>query len=202
MGIKERKERERQQFRDMVIEKSYELLRAEGLVGLSMRKLADLLEYSPTKLYREFENKRDILLLVGGDIVRRQNAVIATVSGDLEPEEYLRTVTRVVAEHYTREPSSADVIRAIRYPEQDNNIPEHFLESARLYRSALEACKFPALKEKRSMDRAQRLTQVLLHGSLSLLGRENSDSERETVVTLIDTGLATLMAGWRQPINV
>lgn len=50
MGILERKEKQREEIRKMILEASMQLFVKEGFENVSIRKIADLVEYSPTTL--------------------------------------------------------------------------------------------------------------------------------------------------------
>lgn len=56
MGIKERRERERVDTREKILEAARELFIQKGYDGVSMRKVADKVEYSPTAIYVHFVN--------------------------------------------------------------------------------------------------------------------------------------------------
>lgn len=81
MGIRERKERHRQTLRQQVLDVAEELFAADGYENVSMRKIADRIEYSPTTIYRLFRNKTDLMeqvLAQGYQGVReRYEAVLA-----------------------------------------------------------------------------------------------------------------------------
>ena len=61
MGILERKEKQRDEIRKMILEASMQLFVKEGFENVSIRKIADLVEYSPTTLYIYFKDKNEIL---------------------------------------------------------------------------------------------------------------------------------------------
>ena len=48
MGTKERRAREKEQLRRQIIDAARELFVSEGYANVSMRKIADKIEYSPT----------------------------------------------------------------------------------------------------------------------------------------------------------
>ena len=62
MGIKERKERDAHNMRQRILEAAMDLFSKEGYEGVSMRRIADKIEYSAGTIYRYFENKDDIML--------------------------------------------------------------------------------------------------------------------------------------------
>ena len=60
MGVKERREREKSEVRDKILDAARELFLAEGYEGVSMRKVADRIEYTPTTIYGYFADKEDL----------------------------------------------------------------------------------------------------------------------------------------------
>lgn len=62
MGIKERREREKQYVRTMIMKIVNQLVSEEGWSGVTIRKIAEEIEYSPPIIYEHFESKEAILL--------------------------------------------------------------------------------------------------------------------------------------------
>jgi AcrR family transcriptional regulator len=60
MGIKERHERDRTRIRQSILTAARELFVAEGYRHVSMRKIAERIEYSPAAIYSYFPAKDDI----------------------------------------------------------------------------------------------------------------------------------------------
>lgn len=61
MSIKERKEREREEMRDLILQAGSEIIRTEGLANLSIRKIATKIDYSPAIIYHYFHDKDDLI---------------------------------------------------------------------------------------------------------------------------------------------
>lgn len=61
MGITERKEKQKTEIRKMILDASMKLFVEQGFANVSIRKIADLIEYSPTTVYLYFKDKDDIL---------------------------------------------------------------------------------------------------------------------------------------------
>jgi len=61
MGIKERQERQREEMRSLILQGAGEIIAQEGLDSLSIRKIAQRIEYSPAIIYHYFSNKDHIL---------------------------------------------------------------------------------------------------------------------------------------------
>lgn len=62
MGIVERKIRQKEEFRASILEAAWLQVLTEGWQSLSIRKIADAIEYSVPVIYSHFENKEAILL--------------------------------------------------------------------------------------------------------------------------------------------
>ncbi|GEL68330.1 TetR/AcrR family transcriptional regulator [Myxococcus virescens] len=60
MGIAERKERQRAELREQILRVARDIVVKEGFPALSMRKLAEAVEYAPATLYLHFENREAI----------------------------------------------------------------------------------------------------------------------------------------------
>lgn len=87
MGIKERKEREREKQRDLILQAAEEIFTEEGLEKLSIRKIANRIEYSPAIIYHYFQDKEDIInhLMVRG--YRKIISPLSTVQDSSEQSE-------------------------------------------------------------------------------------------------------------------
>ena len=60
MGVKERREREKSETRDSILDAARELFVTEGYEGVSMRRVAERIEYSPTAIYVHFKDKNEL----------------------------------------------------------------------------------------------------------------------------------------------
>jgi AcrR family transcriptional regulator len=60
MGIAERKEKQKLEIRKMILDASMKLFVDQGFEHVSIRKIADLIEYSPTTVYLYFKDKDEI----------------------------------------------------------------------------------------------------------------------------------------------
>ncbi|MNJ93957.1 Bacterial regulatory protein, tetR family [compost metagenome] len=62
MGIAERKIRQKEEFRASILEAAWLQVLTDGWQSLSIRKIADAIEYSIPVIYNHFDNKEAILL--------------------------------------------------------------------------------------------------------------------------------------------
>ena len=63
MGVKERRAKQKGQLRQQIMDAARDILVREGYDGLSMRKVAERIDYSPTAIYLHFKDRDDLDLL-------------------------------------------------------------------------------------------------------------------------------------------
>jgi AcrR family transcriptional regulator len=61
MGVIERREREKQELRQQILDTARALFAAEGYEAVTMRKIAEAIEYSPTAIYLYFKDKDELI---------------------------------------------------------------------------------------------------------------------------------------------
>jgi len=61
LGPRERREREREEIRTKILDAARELFVREGYEAVTMRRIADRIEYSPTAIYFHFRDKETLL---------------------------------------------------------------------------------------------------------------------------------------------
>lgn len=58
MGVHERRQREKESVRANILQAAFNLAKTEGWASLSMRKIADAIEYSAPVVYDHFEIRK------------------------------------------------------------------------------------------------------------------------------------------------
>src|SRR5215471_8502554 len=61
MGTSQRREREKEQLRTKILDAARELFAQHGYEAVTMRKVADRIEYSPTAIYFHFKDKSELV---------------------------------------------------------------------------------------------------------------------------------------------
>jgi len=81
MGITERKEREKGEMRKLILKAAMKLFLEEGYYNVTIRKIADKIEYSPATIYLYFKDKDEILYALHNDgfeeLYKRQQKVLS-----------------------------------------------------------------------------------------------------------------------------
>lgn len=87
MGIVARKEKQKQEIRQLILDASMKLFVEEGFSHVSVRKIAERIQYSPTTLYLYFKDKNEILFHCcesGFEKMLEQNRSLALIGNPLE----------------------------------------------------------------------------------------------------------------------
>lgn len=84
MGIKERQERDREAVRRSILDAARDLFVTEGYRNVSIRKVAEKIEYSPAALYGYFPSKDDIFYALAEEGFRLLHGDTPENAGDLD----------------------------------------------------------------------------------------------------------------------
>src|SRR5918993_5445345 len=82
MGIKERQERDRAAVRTAILDAARDLFVTEGYRNVSMRKIADRIEYSRAAIYSYFPSKDDIFFALAEEGFRK---MAEQIGGAVQP---------------------------------------------------------------------------------------------------------------------
>jgi len=95
----ERREREKQELRQLILQAAGDLFLEQGYEGFSLRHVAERIGYSPGTIYLHFEDKDDVLFRVAdeGFIEFGQRLAVAAASTD-DPAERLRALGKAYIE--------------------------------------------------------------------------------------------------------
>src|SRR5579871_878581 len=184
MGVKERRDREKSETRDKILDAARELFATEGYEGVSMRKVAEKIEYSPTAIYVHFADKNELFReLCHQDFARLaqvfQSSVIST-----DPVERIRQIGEIYIDFGMRYPNHYKFMFMTPHPEHDlddedremHGNPEKdayaFLKSA--VQQAIDAGCFR--EELRDAEAVSQTLWAAVHGGVSLDIAERCDA--------------------------
>lgn len=101
MGIAERRERERGELRDKIVEAARDIVAEDGLDAISMRAIGERIEYSPGTIYLHFRDKdellREIVTVANKLLAKTAREELAKLSPDAEPLDQYRAMGRAYA---------------------------------------------------------------------------------------------------------
>jgi AcrR family transcriptional regulator len=92
MGVRERQDRERETVRRAILDAARDLFVSEGYTQVSIRKIAERIEYSPAAIYGYFESKDDIFFALAEEGFRSLFSRRLTADESLDPLERVRRI--------------------------------------------------------------------------------------------------------------
>lgn len=90
MGVKERQEREREAVARAILDAARDLFVAEGYRNVSIRKIAERIEYSPASIYSYFPSKDDIFFSLAEEGFRVLCAPNESCAKQVDPLQAIR----------------------------------------------------------------------------------------------------------------
>lgn len=92
MSIKDRRSREKEELKQKILESAFRIVNQMGYHALTIRKLAEEIEYSPRTIYLYYADKEDLLraIVEYGFSFTVKNLEANDFYKDLSPEEHLK----------------------------------------------------------------------------------------------------------------
>jgi AcrR family transcriptional regulator len=119
MGVRERREREKSETREKILDAARELFVTEGYEGVSMRRVAEKIEYSPTAIYVHFADKQELFRELCHEDYARLAQVFQSSVISSEPVERLKQIGAIYAEFGARYPNHYKFMFMTPHPEHE-----------------------------------------------------------------------------------
>jgi AcrR family transcriptional regulator len=105
MGAKERRERDRQETRDRILDAARAMFVKDGVDAVTMRAIAEKIEYTPTAIYHHFEDKHALLRELASHDLRALMQAFQQIGRIEDPIERLRRLGRAYIRFGLEHPS-------------------------------------------------------------------------------------------------
>ena len=94
MAIAQRKERQKEELRGKILQAAKELFMQKGYEDISIRSIAEKIEYSPTTIYLYFKDKDDVFFALHQQGFILLNQYFKPLAHVAEPFERLKAISR------------------------------------------------------------------------------------------------------------
>jgi AcrR family transcriptional regulator len=175
MGIAERKKRQQQKMRRLILDSAMRLFLKEGVERITLRRIAEKIEYSPATIYLHFKNKDEILYALHSEgfeeLYKQQQAVLAI----RDPLKRLRRHGEIYLSFALERPEYYDLMFIMRNPAKkirEENSWEIGLRSYEFLRKNVEECMKARALPKADVDVATFSLWAHVHGIASLIIRD------------------------------
>lgn len=85
MGVSERRAREKEVLRSQILNAASELFITEGVQSVSMRRIADKIEYAPSTIYLYFKDKEELLHTICQEVFERLTEILQEIHRQAMP---------------------------------------------------------------------------------------------------------------------
>ena len=133
MGAVERRSKQRAELRGQILEAARRIVLCEGYRALTMRRIAEAVEYSPAAIYQYFENRDAIAKALMDQGFEELAKVLEAAAAAEEPGERLSAVARAYVGFGLEHPETYRLMFM-----EDPEITASFLENASQYSDAGE----------------------------------------------------------------
>lgn len=198
MGVKERREREKENLRQEILDVAREMFAAEGFQNVSMRKIAEKIEYSPTTIYLYFKDKVDLLNQICEEtFANLAQKLEAEKNAGGNPLEALRKGLRAYVDFGLEHPNHYEVTFIMPII---HNFDKHHYEGSmgqrafEYLRRGVADCIAAGKIKKGDVDLISQTLWAGIHGVTSLL-IGHSDFPFVQKDKLIDSVIDTMLAG-------
>ena len=183
MGTKERRERERNDTRDRILDAARELFISEGYDGVSMRQIADKIEYTPTTIYGHFADKESLFLELCHQDYHRLAMSFTALTKIADPVERLKRLGLAYIDFGINNPNHYRMMFMTAHPAVDESCNEELGKGnpeedsyAFLKMTVEEALRAGAFRD--DLKDADLISQTLwgaVHGVISLQIAKSAD---------------------------
>jgi AcrR family transcriptional regulator len=199
MGVKERRERERNELRQSILAAARAIAAEEGWQAVTIRKVAEQIEYSPPMIYEYFENKDAILFELEREGFRQLLAALQDAQASTNASD-ARLLNMALAywEFAFSNPELYQVMHGMGgVPFCINNKIQEADQVFMIVWEALEEDANATETLLHDPEGAVKIIWALLHGLVSLTMSEQLDGGRERGAQLVERGVRALLTAWR-----
>lgn len=168
-GPQARREREIEQLRHLILDAAETLLVEEGYERLSMRRLADAIEYAPSTLYGYFRDKKAILAAVLERTTGELVAALQQAARTPGPLTRLRMLGRAYVEFALKYPRQYEVLFQLRGPTIPVIDTPAFTAAVQHFEAALTEGVHSGQLKRVPVEETAQAFWAACHGLISLL---------------------------------
>jgi AcrR family transcriptional regulator len=198
MGIAERKERDKQEIRKLILDSAMQLFIDEGYKNVTIRKLAEKIEYSPATIYLYFKDKDEILFTLQRMAFEKFHNFQAGIQTIKDPLERLTEHGRAYVQFALENREYYELMFLIDSPMNQNHLNDYKAEidSYQLLKDNLKACMDAGLLVQMDIEVAAFSMWSYVHGISSIIIKRGFLIPDEFQKYLIDGALNFLTANY------
>jgi len=177
VSIQTRRARQRQNLRQEILDAARDIFVKEGYNGLSMRRIAEKIDYSPTAIYLHFEDKDDLVFSLCEETFSRLVGELEALGPESDPLTRLKLGLRRYVDFGLKNPQH--YLATFVLPHADRADPKlaalHYrddnfgMRALGILRTRVAACVAAKKFRRADVETATRVLWSAVHGITSLL---------------------------------
>ena len=199
MSAKDRRESEILKMRQAILKAASDIAADEGWQAVTVRKVADRVEYSPSTLYEYFSGKEAILLALMREGFRLLAEDMRAVPEGKNCVDRLVAVAHSYWDFAFRHPELYQVMHGldgISFGTAET--PQEAKDSFFVLRDAVRAVIPGEAAPGRDLYEEVDMFWAMLHGLVSLTMAQRIKGGKERAATLVEPAVAIYVAAWRK----
>jgi AcrR family transcriptional regulator len=189
MGVKERKERDRQEMRETILQSAHQLFVDKGFDDVSIRNIAEAIEYSPATIYLYFKDKNEIFYALHGEAFKKFNEFMMDLATIKDPFKRLIKMGEKYMEFTFKFPKYYDIMFIMQAPMDSVQNCEEWKEGERAHcqvENLVKECQQHNYFKNKEYKTLSFLIWSTMHGMCSLALRDRlkiyEESERAKII--------------------
>jgi AcrR family transcriptional regulator len=177
MGVSERRDREKKEMRDVILKAAMALFIEKGYDDVSIRNIADKIEYSPASVYNYFRDKDDILFTLHNIAFGRFYAALSESSEITDALERLHTLGKKYIEFALRNPEYYDLMFIMKAPMKKVECADDWeagLNAHKILEETVKECIEKGYIDSNSPEAVVYAMWSFVHGLVSLVIRKRA----------------------------
>jgi AcrR family transcriptional regulator len=205
MGIAERREREREEVRSRILDAARELFDSEGYEHVTMRRIAEAIEYSPTTIYNHFEDKDDLVGALCEEDFSQLLRIFREEDPPEDPVEWIRRLARAYARFGLELPNHYRFMFMTAHKKESHGPISPGDQSFGMLRTAVERAIETGQFHGGDVNTVAQVLWSSLHGAVALLITlprglwPVAPAAADLVDQVIENGIRGFLAGPRKP---
>ncbi|MBL8175785.1 MAG: TetR/AcrR family transcriptional regulator [Bryobacterales bacterium] len=205
MGVAERRAREKEELRQKILDAAGQLFVEEGFANVSVRKIADRIEYSPATIYLYFKDKTELFSSLCWETFSGLKAELDRLEGEAgDPLAGLRRGLRAYIDFGIAHPNHYLLTFCTPVDHSAGKVMDNFQEINRVgletfdhLQRALDRCRQSGQLAFEDLNTTSQVVWTFIHGTTSLLILNSGDPHFPWVPPeqLIESSLDLILRG-------
>ncbi len=195
MGITDRKDRDKAEMKDMILKAAMKLFINEGYDGVSIRKIAEEIEYSPGSIYTYFKDKNSIFYALHVEGFEKLYQKQLAVQSMMDPRERLVAHGKAYIEFAIENQQYYEIMLIIRAPEEIICQKEDWAHGHRSYdllKRNVAECQAKGMFKNQNTEAVAFVFWSIVHGIASLVIRRGAaikNMNEQNIESMIENSL-------------